>query len=390
MTEDTNHYIQIFKHLPSSEVALKLSGKNLPLKFILEQIEGFQKSKQKLPDWHQNEKITYPPKLNWEQCSSQATGFYKATLVSGNSVCDLTGGFGVDTFYLSKSFQEIHYVEQNSELKEIVKSNFNVLGVLNCTFHNNDSIHFLKHTKLKFSCVYIDPARRDKQNKKLVKLSDCEPDVTDSLSLIFDKTEQILIKTSPMLDIEFASKEISQIAEIHVISVENECKEVLYLLKKEFKAHPTIFTVNLSKNGIVKQKFSFYQHQEKATEIVFSEPKQYLYEPNASVLKAGAFKIIGTQFNLYKISPNTHLYTSYDLKDNFPGKTFIIKDIKPYKDKSIQGKKTNIVTRNFPFTPEIVKKEMKLRDGGTDFLFACRNLENALILIDCTKIDSEQ
>jgi len=252
-----------------------------------------------------------------EQCSSEQTASYKSKLVLGNSLIDLTGGFGIDSYYFSKEFKEVTYIEQNRELYDVVKQNFNNLKADNIELINATAEEFLNTTDKKADIVYIDPSRRN-QNQRVFKLDECTPNIIEFSAEIFTIADKILVKTAPLLDIKQTLKDLKNVTNIWVISVFNDCKEILYLLEKGVINEPQIHTVNLTNQN---QKFSFDYEQEQNTQVTYSEPLNYLYEPNASILKSGAFNSITEIFNLKKIAPNTHLYTSKKLIDFFPGRT---------------------------------------------------------------------
>lgn len=378
------------KSLP--EIALLLSKQpDLNKDYILNQINGLQKAKNKLPNFYNCKGIVYPTKLSMEQCSSQETAVYKskllhhAKLVSA-SIIDLTGGFGVDAYYFSKQYKTVGYVEPNKELFETVTKNFASLNAKNIHCFNGTAEDFFKSNTEKFDVAFIDPSRRN-ENQKVFQLADCIPNIVDLQHEIFKIAQKILVKTSPILDLKQSIKELKTVAEIWVISVNNECKEVLYLLENKPTSNIKINTVNLSSTN---QTLSFTFSEEDNSTPNFSEPLQYLYEPNASVLKAGAFKSICTQFKVNKLAPNTHLYTSEKLMPNFAGRSFKITQVLPYNStdfKKLGIKKANVSCRNFKETVEQVKKKLNLKDGGDVYLFATTDNNNKPILVVANKVD---
>jgi 16S rRNA G966 N2-methylase RsmD len=363
-----------------------LKGKliyGVPAAIIADQIAGRRKSKSKIPTLYSNRGIIYPPGINLEQSSSEATALFKASLLGGKTGADLTGGYGVDSFFLSKKVETFHYIEQNQELLNIARHNHKKLGGGNIDYHFTDAESFLSTTTSKFDFIYIDPSRRVIGNKKVFKLSECEPDITRLQPSIFEKTELLVIKTSPLLDIQQGLKELSSVQKVYVISVDNECKELLFLCKRNFKGESTIETVNLSAKG--NEYFDFTFDSEQQTIVNFSNPLKFLYEPNASILKAGAFKSIGKKFNLHKIQPNTHLYTAAILIPDFPGRIFeIIAEVKA-DTKSLKqffpAGKANITTRNYPLTPEELKKKTGLKDGGEKYIFGFSGMNNKYLVV---------
>ena len=369
-------FIQINKTKSLPEIALALSK--------LSQINGLQKAKKKLPEFHQNSNIIYPATISIEQCSSEQTAVFKSNLIKGKSMIDLTGGFGIDSYYFSKQFNTLTYIEPNVELFEIVKQNFNTLKATNIICENTTTEDFLKTNNQQFDVAYIDPSRRN-EIQKVFMLADCIPNIVDLKKGILKFTNQILIKTSPILDIKQSIKELGNVSKIWVISLNNECKEVLYLVDQTKTKSPTLHAINI---GQSTQQFSFDYETEEICATKFSEPLNYLYEPNASILKAGAFKSIAKKYNLKKLATNTHLYTSEKLLTDFPGRSFKINNIIPYQVKAFKKlgiKKANITCRNFTNKVEQVKKKLNLTDGGNDYIFATNNLDNKPILITTIK-----
>ena len=384
--KDIETFIDEHERLNTNEIALKLSKQpDLPKTYILNQINGKQKARKKLPEFYANKAILYPSVLSMEQCSSEATAKYKARLIQGKAFIDLTTGFGVDAYYFSKTFSKVIAVEPQEELSKIILKNFETLGAKNIQVKNTTAEQFLEETIIA-DAFYIDPSRRIEQ-QKVFRLSDCEPNIVKLLPNLLKKTSKVLIKTSPMLDIKQGLKELINIKEVHVVSVDNECKEVLFLTEKNFAKEPKIVTVNISSENT--STWSFDYASEARASVSFSEPKCYLYEPNASIMKAGGFNAIANDFNLNKLAANTHLYTSEKLAENFPGRNFQIQHTLHYSKKDF-GKlgltKANISTRNFPDDIATIKKKLKLKDGGNTYIFACKNQSEKPLLLVCEKI----
>lgn len=346
----------------------------VPSSIIAEQISGRRKAKTKLPPYYNSRNIVYPPGLNLEQSSSEKTAAFKANtlnliLGSDKTIADLTGGFGIDSFFMSRVCTEIVYVEPNDSLLQFARHNHGVLGATNIQYHNATAENFLQSHSAKVDCVFLDPSRRNESNQKVFKLSDCEPDVVNLLSGIFQKSDCTLIKTSPLLDIKQGIKELKHVEGVWVVSVDNECKELLFFCRNGFDGESRIIAVNLQDGH---KDFEFSTAEEKNTISKFSEPLTYLYEPNTSVLKAGAFKLIGEKFSLFKLHPSTHIYTSKEFIQNFPGRIFkMIRFVKPNAKilkKIFPEGKANVITRNYPLTAEELKKKTKLKDGGELYL----------------------
>ena len=355
-------------------------------KELVEQIESKLKAKHKLPTWFATKNIIYPNKLNLSQTSSELAALYKSSLVQGKTLIDITAGLGIDSFAFSKNINKVIHVEKSEKLSAIAQHNFIQLGATNIECISTDGISFLKNNPQSFDWIYLDPSRRDKNNKKVYYLSDCEPDVSEHLDFLFTKSNNILIKTGPLLDLNNGLKQLRNVKEIHIIAIGNEVKEVLWLLDKNYSEEPQIKTINF-KNEI-EQIFQFHLNQERSVISTYSRPLAFLYEPNAAILKSGAFEYIGKHYNLNKIHSNSHLYTSGELI-SFPGRVFKILNILDYSKKSlkkINTSKANITTRNFPDSVEKIRKKLQLKDGGNSYLFFTTDKDQKLIVINCTQI----
>ncbi len=377
----------IYENEHADEKALVLKHKTIEgveSSQIALQISGRRKAKIKLPLFYNTFEIIYPAGINLEQCSSEATAKFKSTLVNnGKKFIDLTGGFGIDSFFISKNFEESYYVEPNKELFTIAKHNLSLLRANNIHYHNISAEDFLSSNSTQFDLIFIDPSRRSTSNQKFFKLSDCVPDITKLQEKLLSRTERSIIKVSPLLDLQQGLNELNFVERIVVVSVENECKELLFICKKNFCSEPLIETINLLSNGRF-DSFNFQFSEEQEAHSKFSDALVYLYEPNASILKAGAFKTIGMQFQLNKIHPSTHLYTSAVLVQNFPGRIFRIESIVKPDIKILQqyfpDKKANITTRNYPLSPEQLKLKTGLKDGGEKFLIGFSGLTQKFLV----------
>lgn len=357
----------------------------------IRQINGKQKIRTKIPRFYNNENILYPVQLSLEQSSSETTALYKSSLCEGNVLVDLTGGFGVDCCFMSSHFQEVVYVERQKELCELAQHNFPTLGENHITVINEQTEKYLSEMK-KADWIFIDPARRSSVGKKVVLLSDCEPDVSALSSLLFEKAANVMIKLSPMMDISAALLELPKTIEIHIISVENECKEILLILSNKVQNELKVKTINFGKKN-KNQIFEFEIKQESnAISLFCSELGKYLYEPNAAVMKSGAFKLIGNHFSLHKLHINTHLYTANKLHSDFPGRVFEVINVwgngkNEWKNEAKQLPKANISTRNYPLCVEDLRKKLKINDGGDTYLFACTLANEQKVMVKCKKIE---
>lgn len=345
---------------------------------LAEQLDGKQRTEKKLPLWFNTEGIIFPPKISVEQSSSEHTALYKSKLLKGNTLIDLTGGFGVDTFFFSRVAEHVIHCEQNEDLSAVAKHNLTTLGANNVEFITEDSIKYLQVTDKKFDTIYVDPSRRI-QSKKVFLLEDTEPDVVSNLDLLLSKAQRIIIKTSPLFDIQSGLNDLKHVSEVHVLSVRNDCKELLWVIDKDFTGEAQIICTAIG--AITKQSFSFKLSEEKKLNMEsYSEPLKYLYEPDVALLKAGCFKQICKAFEVEKLHQNTHLYTSENIAEGFIGKTFQINSVVDYKIfmKENLVKKANVISKNFPLKPEELKKRHKLSDGGKEFLFFSTVFPNKL------------
>lgn len=398
LTQAEKEYVQANLHSDVAQLALKLGRlTHLNANRILKQIAGFQAIEHKIPSWYGCPDLIFPQSLSLEQCSSQATAAYKhkivSTLPSIRSFADLTGGFGVDCSFLAGGKERVLYVERQAELCELAQMNFMALNLPQIEVKQGDGVEVLS-TCEPFDLIFLDPARRDSKGGKVVALSDCEPDLTQLKPMLFEKARYVLVKLSPMLDITLALKTLVETVEVHVVSVDGECKELLFLLQSEKKQQglePVIYCVNLRTNG-EDQSFLFSKSEELDAVCSYApSPEKYLYEPNASLLKAGAFSILTQSFPVRKLHPNSHLYTSEALVQDFPGRLFAVDSFFPFQTKSLKTRldgvvKANITVRNFPNTVAEIRKKTKIREGGDLYLFATTLLDEQKVLIACKKV----
>lgn len=365
---------------------LKLNSDDLRL--VIEQINARQKAKNKNPTWNKNPEIVFPPALSVEQSSSEITSNYKASLVSGKTLIDLTGGMGIDTLAFANRFEKVIYVEQKNELFEIAKYNFEKLGIQNVSFINEDSVQYLAKAKETFDWIYLDPARRDQSQKKVFKIEDCEPNILIIRDLLLTKSDKILVKYSPLLDIKLAIEQLRKVSEVYVIALENEVKELLFIIERDHLGITQIKTANLTSKK--NQFFGFDFGIEQNLNIEFAKPQRFVYEPNAAILKAGAFKSVSKIYNITKLAPSSHLYTSNELIEGFAGRTFKCEDFCRFDKKEILSylpdNQANVSTRNFPMKPEEIKKKLGIKDGGDTYLFFTEDFEKKKIVLICKKV----
>ncbi|GAA4885421.1 hypothetical protein GCM10023311_05130 [Flaviramulus aquimarinus] len=359
---------------------------NIETKEVIEQIEAKKRCKIKLPTWFNCENIYYPNKLNIEQTSSEITAKYKSELIKGHSIIDLTGGFGVDCFYFSKRFKTVEHCEINKTLSSIVGHNYNQLDAQNIKTIQTDGIHHVSTLKKTYDWIYIDPSRRHNTKGKVFFLKDCLPDIPKHLDILFEHSKNIMIKTSPLLDLSVGISELKYVKSIHIVAINNEVKELLWILEANFNKPISIETINIKKEA--NQLFKFYLEYKKQTESKYSLPLTYLYEPNAAVLKAGAFNQISEQLGIYKLHKHSHLYTS-NKRIDFPGRVFKINKVISYNRKELKKSsitKANITTRNFPETVQQIRKKLKISDGGDSYLFFTTDIDDNKIIVLTSKI----
>ena len=429
------------KHLNDdvNKLALSKFPEGVDKQFVVRQVQARQVLSKKLPSWAENDELIFPKKLSLEQCSSELTAKYKALLLSTNPhespqqisadscilvdekeirvnpcrsvekngiLVDLTGGMGVDTSFLSDNFDKTYYVEMQEELCDIARHNFKILNK-NIEVVNDNAEHFLT-TCDEVDCIYLDPARRDEYGRKMVSLHDCSPDVAELQDILFEKAKTVMVKLSPMLDIDIVKKELKNIKEIHIVAVRNECKEILVILGHQTTDNgqqsssithgPQLIATDLRENW----NFSFTEDEEQNAEWTLADKVgRYLYEPGAAFMKAGCFKLLSQKYNLDKLHRNSHLYTSDVLVPDFPGRIFEVINVVPFDKKakkeitsrcqqttdngqqtlsedssatqqlsnSATLKKASVATRNFPLSAEELKKNLGLQDGGDFYIF---------------------
>ncbi|NEM96740.1 THUMP-like domain-containing protein [Pontibacter burrus] len=381
----------VMEHLQEQPSALMLQAhrySELPVPELVKQIQARQKAMGKLPAWALNPELIFPANISVEQSSSEATAAFKSSLVSGKLLADLTGGFGADSYYFAKSFEQVIHVEQNQELSEIADYNFKALGAANIQTIATTAAAFLQSFTGYANVLYLDPARRGDRAEKLHLLQDCEPDVLGLLPQLLQKADKVLLKTSPMLDIDLAIAQLGMVAKVWVIAVQNECKEVLYLLQQNPPEQLQIQAVNIKNDGTLST-FTFTTAQEQTIAAPYSDPLTYIYEPNAAILKAGAYKSIAQQYSLFKLHPNSHLYTSDVLLPDFPGRAFVCTSVSRFNKKELLAKlpqkQANITVRNFPDSVANIRKKTGIREGGNNYLFFTTDMHQKPIVLFCEK-----
>lgn len=374
LNQEIQKYINANLNADLHSLLLKKSPfPEVSIRELVQQIRGRKVAEKKFPFLNQ-ENIIFPPNLNLEQASSQDTADFKKQFFKGKKFIDLTCGFGIDAYFLSQNFEEITLIEQNTELLDIVKHNWEVLG-RKANFINQKLEDFLTNNKEKFDLIYLDPARRDNHNRKVFLLEDLSPNIIEIQEQLSNISTEILIKLSPLIDIQNLVSSLKNIHKIWIIAVKNEVKEVLVYLKKT-ENKPEISCINLQST---EPEFHFNLDNEKNCQSEFSAPKKYIYIPNNSVLKSGAFNLVSEKFGLRKLHQNTHIYTSEEKIEHFPGRIFETEEI---NSKAIKkGEQFNIITKNFPLKPEEIKKKYKIKDGGNQYLIAVKSLSGNHFLV---------
>lgn len=388
LDEKTRLFIEQNQHADVAALALKLAGRtDIDSTLALQQIEGRQRLAAKVPSWAAVDRLRFPQRLSLEQCSGEHAARYKARLAAGldiphGAMADLTGGFGVDFAHLAPLFDRAFYVERSAELCDTVRHNLPLLGVKNAEVIAGDAADILP-TLPALDLIFVDPARRDSAGRKTVALADCTPDIGHLAPALLSKAPAVMVKLSPMIDLHEAAAGLPGVAEIHVVADRGECKEVLILLRQNAGGEPRIICAD--------GNFAFTASEEAAAATSYATAVgRYLYEPDASVLKAGAFRLTAQRYGVQKLHPNSHLYTAAHLVPDFPGRSFAVtasggtgrRDLRVL----LSGlTKANITVRNFPATVAELRKRWKLRDGGDTYLFATTLATGCHCLIACRK-----
>lgn len=346
------------------------------------QLESRQKTEKKIPLLFHTPDIYFPPSISIEQASSEGTALYKAHLIEENTpLIDITGGIGIDSYYFSKRAKQVVHCEINESLSEIAEHNAQVLKATNIEFHKGDGLAFLKKQRSStFQTVYVDPSRRVK-NKKVFMLKDCEPNVVDLQQFLLKKASNVILKTAPLLDISLSIRELKNVKEVHIISLKNDCKEVLFCLEKDFEGSPLLHAVGLSSQ--LSFAFSFYQEEERSALANYGPPTKFLFDPDVALLKAGCFKLLSERYKIDKLHVNTHLYSSENSVSNFPGRHFEI--IKTYEYKDFKKEKNkwqaSVISKNFPLKVADLRKKHKIAESKFNYLFFCKGINEKLLVI---------
>ena len=384
METKLEEFIREHRHDDVRQLALQAARyPDIDMQQALQQIAGWQTACTKLPEWAATDGIIYPPRLSMEQCSSEATAKYKAKVLdpSPSTIIDLTGGFGVDFSYMARSFQKAVYVERQPHLCEAARHNFQLLGLENAEVVCGDGVEYLKNLPSPFHppsprTIFLDPARRDENGKKTYAISDCTPDVVALKDLLLEKAGRVMIKLSPMLDWHKAVDDLGEVVEVHIVSVDNECKELLLVLAKNPVAPLRVVCANI-RHDTETELFEFFPSNDNLSIPLFPtlRERDFLYEPNASIMKAGFFAEVAHRFGVQPTGSNSHLFLSPQFIPDFPGRKFQIEKVTSMNKKELKHvigglTKANITVRNFPLSVTELRKRLKLADGGDTYIFA--------------------
>lgn len=353
---------------------------------LAQQLDSRQRCRKKLPLWYGTPGIYYPEKLSIEQASSQVAARHKATLIpEGSKVIDLTGGFGVDTLFFAQRAKAVTHCDTNAALSQIAGYNASVLCVANSTFIAGDGIGHVQHLPVNtFNVAYIDPSRRVEQ-RKVFRLEDCVPDVVAIQHELLRSVSKVIIKSAPLLDIAAALQVLEHVSTVHIVSTGNECKELLFVMDRGHTGEPHLIATALTVDTTAL--FTFTPSEEQMANPTYGYPAGYLYEPDAALLKSGAFKLVSTRYGLKKIHRHTHLYTAGEPRTDFMGKIFRVTDVMEYGDfkKSKAAWRGNVSTRNFPLKAEALRKRHRIGESGDRQLFFCTGLNDELLVIFASK-----
>ncbi|MBQ8673451.1 MAG: SAM-dependent methyltransferase [Bacteroides sp.] len=398
LSKETEEFIR--EHRLQDVRQLALQAARYPLVEMgaaLTQIAGWQAAREKLPSWAAVEGIIYPPRLSMEQCSSEATARYKGRLVTQIAPCgtltDLTGGFGIDCAFLAPNFTQVTYVERQEVLCQAARHNFPLLGLRHIDVRHMDSTDYLQEMP-ENDWIFIDPARRDLHGGKTVAITDCEPDVSRLEELLLQKAAHVLVKLSPMLDLSLAISELRHVQEVHVVALNNECKELLLVLGREGGSAPEEIPFHCINLGQHPSSFRFCRREEQAAPCpIATQLGTYLYEPNVTLLKAGAFRSLTNIYKVEKLHANSHLYTSDRLLPEFPGRCFRITGHSGFGKKELKAltagiKRANLTVRNFPMSVADLRKRLKIAEGGDHHLFATTLADDSHVIIQAERLTS--
>lgn len=355
-----------------AQLALKWSGRtDIPVQWLLQQISGRQTAKSKLPSWYANENIIYPDKTALEQCSSEAAALYKQKFSRDLRIADLTGGLGADSWAFAQNAQSVLYCEPDLERLEYARHNLKALGINNVEFVNKKAEDVSEELKaFKPDLIYIDPSRRN-NGKRFFRIADLQPDVSLLLPSLLGISDRILMKAAPMLDIKLAIRSLKHVQDVHVISIRNECRELLFYLSTQQHEDPLIHCIEIHAGR--DWHYEFRYSEEENTPMQTGPLRRILLDPFACITKAGAYKTLAKEYKTELVHPNTHLFTAADKPKGFPGRSFEVREVLPYDAglirESVPSHKAHLLFRNFPVQPAEVEKKLRFSSGGEFYLF---------------------
>ena len=403
----TNNQTEQFirDHLEADVRTLALSSHpdGVDMQYALTQISGWQAARVKVPMWAATDGIVYPKHLSLEQCTTQYIAQYKASFVEkllgpGFRMADITGGFGVDCFFISAGAAKVYYNEMSAGLCDCAKANFKALGRPEIEVSCGSAEVFVARLESNsLDLIYLDPARRGDAGRKLISISDCQPDTVALQDELLRIAPNVMVKLSPMLDISRALTELKHVSSAFIVGFEGECKEITILMQRGFNSEPTITAVDIKSDGTPETAVSSAKSVDAALPLPITDasnlqPGTYISEPSAPYMKSALFRTIAARTNTSLLHPDTHLFWSKEKPDNFPGRTFIIQGIIPFDKRSLSAltkTQANLSVRNFPESAPALQRRLKLRDGGPRYLIATTLSDSKRVILDLIKNQRE-
>ena len=382
----------ILQATESDPYQLSLTLKDFAAKdriFIATQVEARQKARDKIPEFYKRRKVLFPSAVAVEQASSSKAAGYKSRLIKGGALIDLTGGLGVDAYFFARSAEKVIYVERDGNLADFADYNFHVLDVKNIQVIHGDGLEYIRHSGEKPACIYVDPSRRQ-GSRRIFRIEEAEPDVSSVYQELLESSGRLIIKLSPFIDVKYLIQHFQFIQEIHVLAIEQDCKEVILVLdKSDFSDDPPVITCSLE--GNLEQIF-ITSWKRNETKTSFDLPQRFIYDPNVAIRKSGLFNELGNRFNLKKLASNSHLFTSNEYVDSFPGRAFHISGILSMKEffRTTTIPKANIATRNFPLKVNEIRKRTGIRDGGEMYVFCTSSINNEPLVLLTYKAETKK
>lgn len=374
VSQETLQFLQ--QHWDEDPSQLLFAQQRYPLvdmAFVAQQIEGRRQALEKYPTLAECPDFVYPPRLNREQSSSEATARYKSALVGDGTLSDLTGGMGVDLIFAAERCEKAVYIEQNEMLCENMRHNSKALQLNNVECQCGDSMAWIESSNLNFDTLFIDPARRDGQGRRVTAFEDCTPDITKNLAMLLSRCKKLVVKASPMISIDAAVAQLQSVDEVHIVAVKGECKEVVFVCSRDSGNRPSIICADICANKTLVERFE-YGEEAAAEPMYCSELHKYLYEPNATLMKSGYFASLGNRYGLEMLGRNTHLYSAEQRVEGFPGRVFEILERLSLNAKSVMKavpeRKAHVVCRNYKISASALQQQLRIKEGGDLFIIA--------------------